>query len=109
MAHAWEALAQYEAQTGRPYHTVLRRRALEPTLRSPHLAEQLSQELGRPVTAVWVRQMLFKAQEAFVDLLISEIARGLDVPTRQQIEEELIALDLLEYCRPGLNRFGAAT
>jgi RNA polymerase sigma-70 factor (ECF subfamily) len=105
MAHAWDALAQYEVQTGRPYHTVLCFRADHPDLHSPRMAELLAGRLGRPVTAVWVRQMLFRARELFVDLVIAEVAHTVERPIRERVEQELIDLDLLEYCRSGLNRY----
>ena len=73
------------------------------------MAEILSERLGRPVTAVWVRQMLFQARERFVDLVVAEVARTLRAPGREQVEQELLALDLLEYCRPGLDRYRPAT
>ena len=109
MAHAWDALARYEAQTGRPYHTVLRFRADHPDLHSPRMAELLAGRLGRPVTAVWTRQMLFRAREVFVDLVIAEVAHTVERPIRERVEQELIDLDLLEYCRSGLNRYQYAT
>jgi RNA polymerase sigma-70 factor (ECF subfamily) len=109
MAHAWDALAEQERRAGQFYHTVLRFRADHPDLHSPRMAEILSERLGRPVTAVWVRQVLFQARERFVDLVIAEVARTLKVPSREGIEQELIALDLLEYCRSGLERYGDVT
>jgi RNA polymerase sigma-70 factor (ECF subfamily) len=106
--HAWDALADYERQTGRPYHTVLRFRADHPDLRSPQMAETLSERLGRPLTAVWVRQMLFQAREVFADFVIAEVARTLKASTREGVEQELIALDLLESCRSALERYTCA-
>jgi RNA polymerase sigma-70 factor (ECF subfamily) len=109
MAHAWEALAREESRTGRPYHTVLRFRADHADLRSPQLAEHLPRILEKPVNASWVRQTLFRGREMYVDLLLAEVARTIPGATREQLEQELIDLDLHEYCRTGLERFQEAT
>jgi hypothetical protein len=58
------------------------------------------------VTAVWVRQVLLHARRRFEDLLVEEVAGSLEDPTPERVEQELIALDLLGYCRPGLERYG---
>lgn len=97
---AWEGLARHQKQTGQPYHTVLRFRAGHPDLHSPEMAEQLSVALGKPVNAGWVRQVLHRAREKFVELLLSEVAHSLENPTEEEIDEELLNLDLWSYCRP---------
>jgi RNA polymerase sigma-70 factor (ECF subfamily) len=104
LARAWEGLAEIERQTGQPYHTVLRCRAEQQELRSAQMAEQLSARLGKPLTAVGVRQTLHRARDQFADLLLDEVTRSLPQPTREALEEELIELNLLEYCRPALAR-----
>jgi RNA polymerase sigma-70 factor (ECF subfamily) len=106
LARAWEALSRVQEQTGRPYYTILRRRIEQPDVRSRQLAEQLSPEFGRPLTAVGLRQLLHRARECFADLLLSEVAQTLHNPTREQLAQELIELGLLEYCRPALERYG---
>ena len=103
---AWEGLARHQERTRQPYYTVLRFRVDHPDLHSPSMAEQLSASLGRPVTAVWVRQVLLHARQRFVDLLVEEVAGSLENPTPERVEQELIDLDLLGYCRPGLDRYG---
>ena len=104
MRRAWEALAQVERQTGQILYTVLRARADHPELRSPQMAEQLSRQLGKPVSAVWVRKRLFLAREKFTDLLLEEVARSLEQATLEDLEQELADLELLDYCRPALER-----
>jgi hypothetical protein len=71
------------------------------------MAEQLSQQLGRSVTDGWVRQILLRARQTYVDLLLDEVAASLHTPTAEQLEQELIVLGLLEYCREGLQRRSA--
>lgn len=101
---AWDALAEFERQTGQPVHTVLRFRAENPTVRSPQMAEQLAGRIGRSVTADWIRKRLFLARERFADLLLEEVAQSLANPSAEELELELIDLGLLEHCRTALAR-----
>jgi hypothetical protein len=59
----------------------------------------LAEKLGVPVRPDAGRQMLRRARLRFADLLMKEIALGLDDATPQEIEEELAALGLLEHVR----------
>ncbi|HMF16259.1 MAG TPA: sigma-70 family RNA polymerase sigma factor [Gemmataceae bacterium] len=104
LARAWAALGAIEAQTGQPYHAVLRFRADHPRMRSPQLAEQLSARLGRSFTPSGVRQILHRAREKFAALLLDEVSHSLENPTTEKLEEELVELGLLDYCRPALQR-----
>jgi len=104
LARAWAALAEVEAATGQPYHAVLRLRADHPAMRSPEMAERLAVQLGRPITATGIRQTLHRARERFADLLLDEVTHSLDSPTATDLEQELVELGLLDYCRPALER-----
>jgi RNA polymerase sigma factor (sigma-70 family) len=107
LARAWAALAAIEATTGQPFHVVLRYRAEHPAVRAPQMAEELSAQMGRPLTAVGVRQTLHRARQKFADLLLGEVAQSLDNPSSELLEQELIELGLLDYCRPALERHTA--
>jgi RNA polymerase sigma-70 factor (ECF subfamily) len=102
---AWNALAESQRETGQAFYAVLRFRAEHPDLHSAQMAEQLSVQLGKPVTANWVRQTLHRARDKFADLLIQEVMQTLDAPTLEQLHEELSDLKLLVYCEPALKRF----
>ena len=104
LAQAWHALAQAETPRTPPFYTVLRLRADHPNLSSRELATQLGARLGKPMTALGVRQMLHRARERFADLLVEEVAQTLGDPTDERLEEELIDLELYEYCRVALRR-----
>jgi RNA polymerase sigma-70 factor (ECF subfamily) len=104
LARAWAALAEIETSTGQPCYAVLRFRADHPEMRSPQIAEQLSAQLGRPFTAAGIRQVLHRAREKFADLLLNEVTHTLEKPTANQLEQELVDLGLLDYCRPALER-----
>jgi RNA polymerase sigma-70 factor (ECF subfamily) len=104
LARAWAALADSDATTGQAFYAVLRFRADHPELHSPQLAEQLTAGLGRPFTATGVRQTLHRAREKFAELLLNEVIHSLDSPRAVQVEQELVELGLLDYCRPALQR-----
>lgn len=104
LARSWAELAQIENQTGQPFYTVLRFRAEHPDLPSGQMAEQLSIQMGKPLTAAGVRQTLHRAREKFANLLLDEVSQSLEQPTLDQIEQELLELGLLEHCRPALQR-----
>jgi RNA polymerase sigma-70 factor (ECF subfamily) len=104
LAKAWQALADFEANTGQPFHTVLRLRVDQPDLRSPEMAEQLSGRLGKPITAAGLRQTLHRARDRFADLLLDEVVQTLNNSNEEDLQQELIELNLLTYCQPALDR-----
>jgi RNA polymerase sigma-70 factor (ECF subfamily) len=104
LARCWGKIAEYECQSGKPYHTVLRYRIEHPDARSPELAEGLSRKLGKPINAGAVRVMLHRARDEFADLLLEEVINSLADGSLDTAEQELIDLDLLEYCKPALER-----
>jgi RNA polymerase sigma-70 factor (ECF subfamily) len=106
LARTWLALRGIQERTTKPFHAVLQLRVEQPKMRSTQMAEQLSSQLRKPVTASWVRQTLHRARDKFADLLLLEIAQTLKQPTAEQLEQELIDLDLLGYCRTALARYG---
>jgi RNA polymerase sigma-70 factor (ECF subfamily) len=101
---AWKTLAEHEERTGQPFHSVLRLRAEKVDLRSTELAEQLSSLLKKAVSSDWVRQNLHRARERFAEILVDEVAQTMVQPTRHDLEQELIVLDLYQYCRPALEQ-----
>jgi RNA polymerase sigma factor (sigma-70 family) len=104
LERAWADLARLQDRTGQPFYTVLRLRADHPDLHSPEMADQLSERLGKPVNAGWVRQTLLRAREKFVALILEEVARSLGRPTPEQLDEELMDLGLWDYCRANRKR-----
>lgn len=107
LARAWSALATIESQTGQLLHAALRLRTDQPDLRSQEMAATLSKRLGRPLTAVAVRQSLHRARELFADLLLEEVKQTLVDPSYPEVERELIDLRLLTYCHAALERRAA--
>jgi RNA polymerase sigma factor (sigma-70 family) len=104
LARAWRGLEEYEQKTGSAYHTALRERVDAPELRSPELATRLQERLGRPMTPEAVRVLIHRARDRFAELLLSAVAESLDNPSADVLEEELIDLRLIDYCRDALQR-----
>jgi DNA-directed RNA polymerase specialized sigma24 family protein len=98
LSRSWDALARLEAETGQPYHTVLRLRAEQPDQSSEELARGVSQRLGRDVNAPACRKMLQRAREKFGQFLLDELKGSLSDPSTENLRQELIDLDLYKYC-----------
>src|SRR5262249_37905763 len=96
----WNALERHNPT----YKAALALRVQEPDLPSPKMAELLSAQLGKPIAAPLVRKALQRAHEKFADLLIDEVAASLEAATPVELEQELIELDLLRFCKSALAR-----
>jgi RNA polymerase sigma-70 factor (ECF subfamily) len=104
MARTWERLEGLDKDNNQHLYLVLRFRRDHPEVRSPAMAEQLSPILGKQVSAEWIRKRLLLARERFADLLLEEVVRSLEQPTEEELEQELIVLELFEYCKLALQR-----
>jgi DNA-directed RNA polymerase specialized sigma24 family protein len=105
LAKAWVLLEGEEKRTGQPWHTALAYRRDHADERSEAMAEALSQQLGRPLNAAAVRQLLHRARERFADLLLDQVMHSLAQPSLDALYEELRELNLLHYCQPALDRY----
>src|SRR5262249_18863115 len=103
LAKAWEALAEEERRSGRPMHTVLHFRAANPEMRSAQIAVELSARLNKSLTADWVRKWLHTAREKFAQFLLVEVAGSLRDVSPDALEQELIDLELYQYCKSALD------
>lgn len=104
LQRVWQQLQDEELRTGKLYYTVMQVRVKHPEARSPELAERVSEVVGKPMTAGAVRVQLHRAREKFGDLLIDEVANSLSDATADAVEQELIELDLWQYCKAALER-----
>lgn len=104
LAQAWQALASAPGRGDRAHYAVLRFRAEHPEMPSEEIAGRLEERLGRPMTAAGARQAICRARARFAELLVDEVARSLGSPAPDELEQELIDLGLLRYCRPALLR-----
>ena len=96
----WKALAEANPT----FYAVLRLRVEAPDMPSPEMADRLTAELGRPMTAENVRKSVQRAHTKFADLLVDQVADSLDAPSPAELEDELQALDLLRFCRSVLEK-----
>jgi RNA polymerase sigma-70 factor (ECF subfamily) len=106
LARGWTALEAFEKESGKPFYAVLRFRVDHAELSSAQLAEQLGAQMGKSLTAAGVRQTLHRAREKFADLVLDQVVQSLENPSAEHLEQELIDLGLLDYCRPALERRG---
>jgi RNA polymerase sigma-70 factor (ECF subfamily) len=102
----WMSLRRTEQQTGQPYHTTLRYKAEHVGSGSADLGNYLRTSLGKSLTVEGVRQLLHRARGKFADLLLEEVSRSLHTGDPGKLVDELIELDLLDYCRSSLERWG---
>jgi RNA polymerase sigma-70 factor (ECF subfamily) len=79
-------------------------RAEKADLRSTALAAELSVKLNKPISSDGVRQTLHRAREKFAEILLAEVAQTLVSPTLHDLEQELIDVDLHQYCQPALDQ-----
>jgi DNA-directed RNA polymerase specialized sigma24 family protein len=96
----WKALEKFErSRPGSHAYTLLKLRAGFPDASSEELAERLSEAVDEKVTSEAARQKLRRARVKFAELLVDEVADGLQNPSADEVEEELAALGLIEYIR----------
>jgi RNA polymerase sigma factor (sigma-70 family) len=106
LARAWDALAAGQQAAGQPYYAVLRYRAEHPEATSAEMAGQLTARLRpeRPYSEAGVRKMLQRARLRFAELLIDDVSHSLGCPGREELEQELVDLGLLPYCRSAMKK-----
>lgn len=104
LAKTWEALAQDEQQSGKPFYTFLQHRTQNNTT-SEAMAKEFSKRMNKPLTPAGVRQTLHRARERFGELLIEEVARSIQTQDKDAVELELADLGLLAYCQDAVNRW----
>ena len=99
-------MAQAEREGGQPYYTLLRFRADRTNATSAELAAYLTGQVRpeKPFTETGVRKMLQRARTQFAKALLDDVAHSLGYPEPEVLEQELIDLELLPYCRDALSR-----
>lgn len=96
---AWTEMKRISQDNDDLRYAVLAARAKNPDSTSDQLAERLTEELGRPISAANVRQVVHRARTQFAELLRVEVAATLPGSNEQQVDEELAELGLLKYFR----------
>ena len=96
----WKALAEANPT----FHAVLLTRIENPEMPSGEMADRLTAQLGKPMSAENVRKALQRSHAKFAELMLDQVAESLDEPTVDDLEAELEALDLLRYRRAMLDQ-----
>jgi RNA polymerase sigma-70 factor (ECF subfamily) len=109
LAKGWATLAKVEQSSGTPYYTVLRYRSEHPDERSQDIAAALDGKVNegkakKPLTSTSVRVLIHRARELLADQVLDLVRDSLDNASLDECEQELIDLNLLEYCKPALQR-----
>lgn len=104
LARTWRALEQDQAETGQPYHDVMRLRVSQPEMTSAGLAEHLGKSLGKSFNAAAVRKLLQRARERFSELLLEDVRQSLEGASLERVQEELADLRLLKYCQDTIDK-----
>ncbi len=105
LSRTWDALRQQKRRGGVPFHVVLERSMQNPSLTSADLAKALNADLepDKLLSDALLRKTLQLAREKFADLLVEEVACSLGDHSVEQLEQELIDLGLIGYCRDALD------
>lgn len=99
LEHTFERLEDYQREhPGCVYVELLRARAAYPDDDNQQLAGRLLAATG-PLKNGAFRALLMRARRRFAELLLEEVAAGLDDATPAAVEEELVELGLLELVR----------
>ena len=101
----WQTLAEHQRRSDTTYYTTLNLRVARPELNGTEFAAALSTELGRDIKPATARVQLHRAREKFATLLIDDVASSLEDNSRDTVEQELIELGLIEYCRPAFENY----
>lgn len=104
LAGAWARLKDLEEKSGTAFYTVLRYRADHVDESSEQMAHSLNMQMEKQLTPAGVRQLVHRAREKFADFLLDQVVQSLQSTDTDELEQELIDLGLLEYCRPALQR-----
>jgi RNA polymerase sigma-70 factor (ECF subfamily) len=104
LAKGWKELEKVEQSSGTPYYTVLRYRSEHPDDRSQDIAAALNGKVNKSLNSTSVRVLIHRARELLADQVLDLVLESLDNSSLDECEQELIDLNLLEYCRPALER-----
>jgi RNA polymerase sigma-70 factor (ECF subfamily) len=105
LKQAFRALARHEQKSeGNLCYTVLCAVAKAPSDSCLALAERVSRQTGRSLTAAAFRKQVSRARRLLAAQLVKEVTGTLDNPSAGQVREELVALGLWDRVRPYLSR-----
>ena len=101
----WKKLAESEMAGGSKHHTVLLAKVENPLANGDELATIIGEAIGKEISGANARVMVHRSREKFAMLMIEDVSESLDNPVREAVEQELIELGLMEYCRASIDRY----
>jgi RNA polymerase sigma-70 factor (ECF subfamily) len=106
LSRTWQRLQDYERATAKPYYQMLVLRSQFPQFDSSELASRMTQRLNlpAPLSTAALRKLLQRARETFSEFLLDEVVASIQSTDRNDLEIELIACGLWEYCRCALEK-----
>jgi RNA polymerase sigma factor (sigma-70 family) len=94
-----QALEEHEKETREVRYTALKLAMDHPEMESEEMARRLAEQIGKTVSAAWVRKRVYLARQKLRELLRREVRQTLREPTEEAVEEELAEVGLLAYCK----------
>jgi hypothetical protein len=99
----WQSLELHERRTaGNCFYSAVKLASDDPQADSPTLAGRLSEKKGKPITPEAFRQQLSRGRRQFASLLVDEVKRTIEQPTKQAVLDELSELGLTPFVKPYL-------
>jgi hypothetical protein len=104
LEQAWRGLFHHQRNSpGNLFHTILKLRSENADLDDATLAARAAEMAGRGLRPDAFRKQLSRARRMFAELIVEEVARMLEQPTPDRVEEELIDTGLMPFVRPFLS------
>lgn len=103
LTHAWRRLEEDQQQRGHIYYSLLRQRVDHPEWSTEQVIAAVHAKTGKELAEGSLRVTLHRARKRFADYLLDAIAASLH-DKDADLEDELISLDLMRYCKDALQR-----
>lgn len=98
LAQTWTDLEHHQQSTGQLYFVALKLKATSAADSGPCLVDEFSRMTDTQLSEEAFRKHLQRARRRFGELLLSNVAATLAIPTREEVERELADLKLLSFC-----------
>lgn len=100
---AWRGLFHHQRKSpGNLFHTILKARSDHVDWDDAAVATLVSEATGQSLRPEAFRKQLSRARRMFAELIVEEVARTLESPEPDRVEEELISTGLMSVVRPFL-------
>ena len=103
LERTWESLEASEENGNSKSFSILKVRIENPAADFTELSKKLTTLLDKEVSVGNARVLVHRARSKFAKEMIGKISETLEIATKGAIEEELIDLRLIDYCRDELN------